>query len=79
VYGHPSWPHFICCQTRIVGIQQQVNIYGYTERKPGHGQFNAIDQPVASWAASQNMCVFFGKQSDALAFLGQHMTPRGVK
>lgn len=77
VHGYPSQPHFLCCMLRPVGAQGIINIYGYTEPQPGRGRFNAIDQPVVEWRKKQQMCVFFGLQADALAFLGRLTTPKG--
>lgn len=79
VYGFTGHPNFMCCQLRKIGTQQQVNVYGYTEDKPGHGRFNSIDQPLVPWMKAQRMCLFFGAQADALALLGRHTLPRGMR
>lgn len=79
VFGFAFHPNIMCCKLSKVGVQQQVNVYGYTEVQQGHGRFNSIDQPLVTWMKAQRMCLFFEKPDDALAFLKRHLTPRGLR
>lgn len=80
VYGSEAFSTLMCCQIVPSAVTGELNIWAYVGHKKAaqdiktskdcpKSPFRALGMPLFTWLREQKKVVFFGKQSEAMAYL----------